>query len=86
MAKINILHWLYKHSPLNFYSITQNKETVIKSINNTFVGYKLDRVFSDEDINSLRKIIKNFKRFSTVAVLLAYIILIYCFILHDLNK
>ena len=80
MTKINILHWLYKHSPLNFYSITQNNETVIKSINNTFVGYKFDRVFSDEDINSLRKIIKNFKRFSTIAVLLAYIILIYCFI------
>ena len=80
MAKINILHWLYKHSPLNFYSISQNNETVIKSINNTFAGYKYNRVFLNEDINSLRLVIKNFKRFSTIAVLLSYLILVYCLI------
>ena len=80
MAKLNILQWLYKHSPVNFYSITDNGETIIKSINNTFVGYKYDKIFSDEDINALRKVIKNFKRLSTISVLLSYFILVYGFI------
>ena len=70
MAKINILQWLYKHSPVNFYSITKDGETIIKSINNTFRGYKYNKIFSDDDLNNLRKVIKNFKRFSTVSVLL----------------
>ena len=80
MAKINILQWLYKHSPVNFYSITENGETIIKSINNTFRGYKYNKIFSDDDLNDLRKVIKNFKRFSTVAVLLFYLILVYGFV------
>ena len=80
MAKLNILQWLYKHSPVNFYSITDNGETIIKSINNTFAGYKYYRKFSDDELGNLRKVIKNFKRFSTVAVLLSYFILIYGFV------
>lgn len=80
MAKINILQWLYKHSPVNFYSITENGETIIKSINNTFRGYKYNKIFSDDDLNDLRKVIKNFKRFSTVSVLLFYLILVYGFV------
>ena len=80
MSKLNILQWLYKHSPVNFYSITDNGETIIKSINNTFSGYKYNTKFSDNDLNILRKVIKNFKRFSTISVLLSYFILIYCFV------
>ncbi len=77
MAKINILQWLYKHSPANFYSVTDDGCTIIKSINNTFSGYKYNKIFVEEDLNNLRKIIKNFKRFSTISVLMAYFILIY---------
>lgn len=80
MAKLNILQWLYKHSPVNFYSITDSGETIIKSINNTFAGYKYSAIFSDESLNALRKVIKNFKRFSTIAVLLSYFILVYGFV------
>ena len=80
MAKLNILQWLYKHSPVNFYSITDNGETIIKSINNTFAGYKYAAIFSDEKLNALRKVIKNFKRFSTISVLLSYFILVYGFV------
>ncbi len=80
MTKINILQWLYKHSPANFYSITDSGETIIKSINNTFSGYKYNRVFSDDEVNNLRKVIKNFKRFSTIAILVTYFILVYCFV------
>lgn len=80
MAKINILQWLYKHSPVNFYSITGKGETIIKSINNTFVGYKYNRVFLDEEINNIRKVIKNFKRLSTITILALYFILVYGFV------
>lgn len=80
MAKVNILQWLYKHSPVNFYSITDTGETIIKSINNTFAGYKYGKTFSDADIEALRKVIKNFKRFSTIAVLLSYFVLVYGFV------
>jgi len=88
MAKLNILQWLYKHSPVNFYSITDSGETIIKSINNTFAGYKYGATFSDETLNSLRKVIKNFKRFSTIAVLLSYFVLVYGFVFpnYDLFK
>ena len=52
MAGFNILKWLYKHSPVNFYSITDNGETIIKSINNTSVGYKYSQEF---DKNTIEK-------------------------------
>lgn len=80
MAKIDILQWLYKHSPVNFYNITPDGETVIKSINNTFIGYSFDRIFLEEELNNLKCVIKNYKRFSTFSILLAYILLIYCYI------
>lgn len=80
MAKINILQWLYKHSPVNFYSITDDGETIIKSINNTFGGYKLNKVLEADEINHLRRIIKHFKRFSAIALLLFYIFVIYGFV------
>jgi tetratricopeptide (TPR) repeat protein len=77
MAGFNILKWLYKHSPVNFYSITENGETVIKSINNTFTGYKFDKIFSEEQIGHLRIIIKRYKRLSALAILLFYFAAIY---------
>ena len=40
---------------MNFYSFLEDA-TVIKSINNTCLGYKYDRVFTDEEI---RLILRN---------------------------
>ena len=77
MAKLNLLQWLYKHSPVNFYSMTKNNETIIKSINNTFSGYKFDYVFSHEQIDKVRPVIKHFKRFSTISILVLYLLIIY---------
>lgn len=77
MAKLNILQWLYKHSPVNFYSMTKNNDTIIKSINNTFSGYKFDYVFSHEQIDKVRPVIKHFKRFSTISILVLYLLIIY---------
>jgi tetratricopeptide (TPR) repeat protein len=77
MAGLNILKWLYKHSPVNFYSITDNGETVIKSINNTFNGYMFGCSFSDEQIEKIRKTRKHCRRFTAFVILLFYFIAIY---------
>ena len=77
MAKFHILKWLYRHSPVNFYSITENSEIIIKSINNTFVGYKYNKIPEQNQIEKLRNDIKHFKRLFTVTVLVAYVLLIY---------
>lgn len=77
MAGLNILKWLYKHSPVNFYSITEEGETVIKSINNTFLGYKFNSIFPDEQIDKIRKVIKHYKRLSTTVILIFYFVSIY---------
>jgi len=77
MAKVHILKWLYKHSPVNFYSVTENGETIIKSVNNISVGYKFDKVFPPEVIEKLRKNTRLFKRCSTLLILFSYIALVY---------
>ncbi len=77
MAKFHVLKWLYKHSPVNFYSITENGETIVKSINNISIGYKFEKIFTEEQIEKLRKDTRFFKRFSTVIILLSYIALVY---------
>ena len=77
MAGFNILKWLYKHSPVNFYSITDNGETIIKSINNTSVGYKYSQEFDKNTIEKLRKTIKKFKRIWTMSLLLVYVAVLY---------
>ena len=77
MAKLHVLKWLYKHSPVNFYSITENGETIIKSINNISIGYKYSKVFHESQIEKLRGDTRFFKRFCTVIILLSYIALVY---------
>ncbi|MBP3821190.1 hypothetical protein J6G99_06050 [bacterium] len=85
MTKFHILKWLYKHSPINFYTTTSTGETVIKSINSTSTGYKYNRIFEADEIKNLRKIVKNFKRFSTVTILICYIAIVYGFIFPNYN-
>ena len=85
MAKINIFEWLYKHSPINFYSITNQGKTIIKSINGILLGYEYDRIFDTDELNSLKIVRNNYKRFSTFFILLAYFILIYFFMFPNFN-
>lgn len=77
MARSNVLIWLYKHSPVNFYSLSENGETIIKSINNTGTGYKFDFVFEQKSIERLRRVTKNFKRGWTMTLLLMYALCVY---------
>jgi len=76
MSKFNILKKIYKSAPMNFYVLSEDT-TIIKSINNTFLGYKYDRKFSDEEISLVWKNIKAHKRFSTISIFLLFIILLY---------
>ena len=85
MAKINILQWLYKHSPVNFYSVTSDGKTIIKSLNNTFIGYCFEKFFSDDELNTLKNVIKNYKRFSTFSILLSYVLLVYFVVFPNYN-
>lgn len=77
MIKFNILKFLYKRSPMNFY-IHSEGNTIIKSINNTFCGYKYNKEFTQEDIYSIWQCIKCHKQFSTMTVFLLFLILLYC--------
>lgn len=77
MSGFNLLKWLYNHSPVNFYSVTAEGETIIKSINNTFTGYKFSSEFSKDIIENLRKTIKNFKRYWLLIFFIVYAVIVY---------
>lgn len=76
MIKFNILKFLYKRSPMDFY-IYSDGNTIIKSINNTLLGYKYNREFSENDINLIWQSIKSHKRFSTITIFLLFLLLLY---------
>ena len=61
MLKFNIMRWLYKNAPMNFYS-NSDDATTIKSINNTFLGYKFNHKFSQEEIDFVWEKIKKYKK------------------------
>lgn len=77
MIKFNILKWLFKRAPMNFYVNSEDGTTTIKSINNTFLGYKFEKQFTDEEINEIWNNVKFQKRVSTILIFLIFIILLY---------
>ena len=56
------------------------KRQIIKSINNTSLGYKFDKLFSEDEINAVWQQIRVHKRFSVIFIFLLFIILLYEFI------
>lgn len=79
MQKFNILKRMYRQSPMDFYTKTKDS-TIIKSINNTSLGYKFDKLFSEDEINAVWQQIRVHKRFSVIFIFLLFIILLYEFI------
>lgn len=77
MIKFNILKWLFKRAPMNFYLHSLDGTTTIKSINNTFLGYKFCQKFTPEEIDDIWDNIKLQKRFSTILIFLSFVILLY---------
>lgn len=76
MIKFNILKRLFKRAPMNFYN-NEDGTTVIKSINNTFQGYKFNKIINEAQINSTWKYIKQHKRITTIGIFLSFIVLLY---------
>ena len=80
MKNSKILELLYKQSPMNFYSISDNY-TVIRSTNNAFsLGYKFSKVLTNEEISYIWAIIRTHKRISVLTVFVLFIALLYEFI------
>lgn len=79
MQKFNILKKMYRQSPMDFYTKNQDS-TIIKSINNTSLGYKFDKLFTEEEINSVWQQIRIHKKFSVIFIFLLFIFLLYEFI------
>lgn len=77
MLKFNILKWLYKRSPMNFYAYSNEDTAIIRSINNTSLGYEYNRKLSPEEINIIWDNIKKHKRFTTIMIFVLFIILLY---------
>lgn len=71
---------LYKQSPMDFYTKNGDNQTIIKSINNTSLGYKFNKDFDEEDINRTWQEIKFHKRISTVLIFILFLALLYAVI------
>ncbi len=68
---------LYKQSPMDFYTYTNNKYTLIKSISNSSHAYEFAREFSTDEINSTWREIRLYKKSSTILIFLFFILLLY---------
>ncbi len=79
MLRFKILETMYKQSPMDFYTKNQNS-TIIKSINNTSLGYKFDKLFTEEDIEFVWQQIRIHKRFSVIFIFILFIVSLYEFI------
>ncbi len=77
MLKLNILKMLYKNSPMDFYRYTECNGTVIKSINNTSLGYQFEKMFSESELDNIWGIIRLHKRISTVLIFLFFVTILY---------
>ncbi len=80
MLKTNILKLLYKRSPMDFYTFTDDGQTIIKSTNNTSLGYKFNKKFTQDEIFSVWEKIKLHKRISTIMIFLLFLVLMYVII------
>lgn len=76
MSKMNILESIYYLSPMNFYTHDEDK-TIIKSINNTSLGYKFGKNFDTKEISAVWDEIKLCKKWSVILIALMLIILLY---------
>ncbi len=77
MIKLNFLNTLYKQSPMDFYTYTGEKHTLIKSINEFSRGYEFKKEFSREEINAVWKKTRLYKRTSAILIFLFFILLLY---------
>lgn len=85
MVKLNIIKWLYKFSPMNFYNISDDS-TIIKSINNNLLGYKYFRKFDEKELHLIWDNIKMYKRLSVIGIFIIFIVILYGIIFPNYAK
>lgn len=76
MPNKNILKLMYRYSPMNFYTIKEQK-TLIKSTNNTSLGYEFPKEFSTDEIDYVWRETRLHKRISTISIFVLFIYLLY---------
>ena len=77
MTNFNILKVLYNNSPMDFYCYTPDKKTIIKSVNDTSLGYEFDKKLKTTDIDKIWRLTRTHKRLSTILIVLAFIAILY---------
>lgn len=77
MLNFNILKRLYERAPMNFYSTDSGDYTIIRSVNNTSLGYKLNKKLTDEELGNVWKLIKKHKRGIAIIAFIFFIIILY---------
>jgi tetratricopeptide (TPR) repeat protein len=68
---------MYKRSPMNFYSFVEEGCTVIKSVNNTPLGYKFNKIFSSDELASAWSVIRFHKKIAVLFIFMLFITLLY---------
>ena len=84
--KQNIIEILYKYSPMNFYMLTQDNKTIISSISTSKKNYKFDKIFSQQELNTVWKHIKIHKKLSVIFILTIFILSLYTIIFPNYSK
>lgn len=77
MSNINIFKLLYNNSPMDFYTFTNDNKTIIKSVNDTSLGYEFNKKFKTIDIDKTWHITRAHKRISTILIVLAFVGILY---------
>ncbi|MCM1339557.1 MAG: tetratricopeptide repeat protein [Muribaculaceae bacterium] len=71
---------------MNFYQYTDEGETVVKSINNTDLGYKFQKRLEAADLDKIWKFIHKHKKYSAILIFLLYITSMYVVIFPSYYK
>lgn len=73
----NLLKSMYNRSPMNFYSFKEEGCTVIKSINNSPLGYRFDKIFTEEELALAWSITKLHKKIAVAFIFILFLLLLY---------
>ena len=77
MSNFNFFKMLYNNSPMDFYCYTPDNKTIIKSVNETSLGYEFDVKLKTIELDRIWRYIRIHKRISAVLIFLAFIGVLY---------
>lgn len=80
MTNFNFLKMLYNNSPMDFYCYTPENKTIIKSVNETSLGYEFDAKFKTVELDTIWRYTRIYKRISAILIFLTFIGILYGFV------